>query len=206
MAQMKFIKSAVHPPDFPPEDRWEVAISGRSNSGKSTFINALAGQKIAKVSQVAGKTRLLNFFDVGEFYRLVDMPGYGYASRSGSEISDWGKMIEIYLSDRPNLAGALLIMDIRRDWTPEEQSFLNFFSALQKPVLVMLNKIDQLKKSDIPKRHKILTSQSGQQCFVISAERKIGVKEVEDFFFHHWIKPLESAHQADKIKLSDSNS
>ncbi len=78
----------------------EVAIAGRSNAGKSSFINALAKGKVAKVSSTSGKTRLLNFFNMEDSYTLVDMPGYGFAARSGDEMAEWHKMIETYLMTR----------------------------------------------------------------------------------------------------------
>ena len=118
----KFLKSAVNQEDYPPSDRPEVALVGRSNAGKSSLLNALAGSKIAKVSQEPGKTRLLNFFDYGKQYRFVDMPGYGYASRSGSEILSWQEMITKYSDVRENLHGVVLIMDSARDWQEEESN------------------------------------------------------------------------------------
>ena len=90
----RFLKSAVWPKDYPEADRPEIALIGRSNAGKSSLLNALVSQKAAKVSQTPGKTRLLNFFDFGDHYRLVDMPGYGFAARSGDEILAWEKMIK----------------------------------------------------------------------------------------------------------------
>ena len=86
---MHHLKSAVLPKDYPAADRPEVAIVGRSNAGKSSLLNAMAGSQLARVSQVPGKTRLLNFYDVGKNYRLVDMPGYGFAARGSDEVLGW---------------------------------------------------------------------------------------------------------------------
>ena len=98
--QAQFLKSAVLPADYPASDRPEVALVGRSNAGKSSLLNAIAGQKAARVSQMPGKTRLLNFFDFGDHYRFVDMPGYGFASRHGAEVLEWEKMISHYFDAR----------------------------------------------------------------------------------------------------------
>src|SRR6478752_6525097 len=123
---IQFIKSAVLPKDYPIHKMAEVAIAGRSNAGKSSFINALTRNKVAKVSSTPGKTTLLNFFNMEDSYVLVDMPGYGFAARSNDEISQWHQMIEAYLMSRENLVGLVVIMDIRRDWTADEELLKKF--------------------------------------------------------------------------------
>ncbi len=122
-----FLKSAVRLDQCPQEDRPEVAFLGRSNSGKSSLINALTGRKtLAKVSSTPGKTRILNFFDFGPHYRLVEMPGYGFASRGGDEQRSWQRMIEDYLGGRQSLVGLVLIMDIRREMTEDEEMLMRY--------------------------------------------------------------------------------
>lgn len=98
--KIDFLRSGVNGKDFPSPDMPEVALVGRSNAGKSSFLNALAKRKVARVSSAPGKTRLLNFFSAGDHYRLVDMPGYGFAARSANEIKSWQQMIERYLEER----------------------------------------------------------------------------------------------------------
>lgn len=188
---MKFIKSAVFPKDYPPADKPEVAIAGRSNAGKSSFINALTGKApVAKVSQTPGKTRLLNFFDFGQHYRLVDTPGYGYAARSGDEMREWTQMIEEYLMNRENLAGLVLLMDIRREWEEEEEMLKRFLTKMDIPGIVLLTKVDRCSNSEkadfIRKRKK---EASMDLMFPISSTKKEGVKEAEDYIFKEWIKP-----------------
>lgn len=124
--KFKFLKSAVFPVDYPPPSRPEIIVTGRSNAGKSSFLNALAGSAIAKVSQQPGKTTLLNFFDVGQHYRLVDTPGYGYSKRSGDEQASWQQMLESYFSLRGNLVGILILMDYKRDFEEDEKMLLRF--------------------------------------------------------------------------------
>lgn len=185
---VSFIKSAVVENDYPIHSMSEVAIVGRSNAGKSSFINLLAQRKIAKVSQVPGKTRLLNFFQFPS-YVLVDMPGYGFASRSGGEMRDWQKMIEDYLLNRKNLQGLILIMDIRREWSEEETQIHHFAFEQKLPMLIVLNKTDKLSKSQKLQAIEKLKKMSGlETVFTCSVLKKEGHKEIEEFFFNNWIK------------------
>ena len=143
MASTKFVKSAVQWDQFPAKQLPEVAIVGRSNSGKSSYINALARQNLAKVSQKPGKTRLLNIFDYASHCYLVDMPGYGFASRSMSERKQWEKMIESYLLESERLVGMILLVDIRRKWTDDEDLLYQFCLSQELPMLVALTKADK---------------------------------------------------------------
>jgi GTP-binding protein len=196
---VKFIKSAVLAADYPDYNfnllskrkaRPEVAIAGRSNAGKSTFINCLTNSKIAKVSQEPGKTRLLNFFDIGDFYCLVDMPGYGFAARSGDEVMDWQEMVDTYLTTRENLQGLLLLLDMRRDWATEERQLLNFMNMVGKPSMVILTKADQVLRGELVERtRRIQEAAQVEKVWVTSAEKNQGIEDVEEFFFKQWIKP-----------------
>lgn len=190
--EIEFLKSAVFPADFPAANRPEVALAGRSNAGKSSFLNAISKRTVAKVSQEPGKTRLLNFFDVGKSYRLVDMPGYGFAKRSGDEVKSWGQMIEGYLSQRENLAGLILVMDIKRDWTQEEEMLADFMWKRDLPLCLVLTKADQLKPNEIEKRINIIQTQSAEEAvFAVSNVKKNGTEFVEDYVFKQWVKPYK---------------
>jgi GTP-binding protein len=149
MSQLTFLKSATRISEFPVDHRPEVAIAGRSNAGKSSLLNTLARSRypVAKVSQKPGKTALLNLFDHKEGYRVIDMPGYGYASRSGTEVQSWRKMIESYLLRRDNLKVLLLIMDIRREWSDDEQMLLALAEKENLQFGLILSKADQVSKS-----------------------------------------------------------
>jgi GTP-binding protein len=196
MSQMKYLKSAVHPVDFPEADRPEVAIAGRSNAGKSSFLNVIAKSKVAHVSQTPGKTRLLNFFDFGQHYRFVDMPGYGFAARSGDEIVDWTKMIETYLSIRENLRGLVLIMDSRRDWSKDEEVLKKFCNKIGLPMCVVLTKGDKCSnKERAGFLKKIKASSELATVFMTSAQTEEGIKEVEEFIYRDWILTSKKADQ-----------
>ncbi len=189
-ASIKFIKSAVYPQDFPLPQKAEVAIAGRSNAGKSSFLNALAGGKLAKVSSTPGKTRLLNFFMVNSKYVLVDMPGYGFAARSGDEMREWSSMVQNYLTQREVLAGLLLIMDIRREWSEDEEMLKRFSSDQDFPMAVVLTKADKISKNQIQQAVNTIRRQSGlSQVFVTSTLQKNGQDEVEDYIYKTWLSP-----------------
>lgn len=186
---VRYLKSAQWSKDFPAGNLPEVAITGRSNAGKSSFLNQWAQSAVAKVSQAPGKTRLINFFDVAEKYRWVDLPGYGYASRGQKERDEWASMIEQYLSTRENMVGAILVMDIRRDWSEDEENLKNFLNDLDRPLCVVATKIDKLKPAEVKKYLKLLQSDSGCPVFLVSNFKKTGADEVEDFCFKAWVKP-----------------
>ncbi len=187
-----FLKSAVFPADYPDAKKPEVVIVGRSNAGKSSFINKLTGTKIAKISREPGKTRLLNFFDMGEQYRLVDTPGYGFASRSGIEMLSWKEMLETYLATRGNFIGLLLMMDIRRDWSEDEETLLQFMNSVGRPVMVILTKADRLKDFDVKKRCETIQKQAHlEKVWSVSIRVRGSVEAVEKVFFTNWIKKME---------------
>lgn len=189
MAKMTFIKSAVKMKDFPVSKLREVAFAGRSNAGKSSLINVWSGSKIAKVSQAPGKTRLLNFFNMNDSYIVVDMPGYGYASRGGDELKAWRKMVENYLSQRPQLAGLVLLMDMARDWASDEELLTRFVMTHDIPVAIALTKADKFSKRDIAQAVARIKKQSRiEEVFPISSENKMGCDELEEFVYRAWIK------------------
>ena len=187
--KIQFVKSAAKPEQFPETSLPEIAIVGRSNAGKSSFINALYNTRIAKVSGTPGKTTLLNFFNVGKgTYQIVDMPGYGYAARSASEVKSWRPMVESYFSLRASLVGMILVMDIRRDWTAQEQDLVDWVAQRGLDTLVVLSKADKLTRNhQFQAKAKIMKSSGLKSVFCISSSKKIGLKEVEEFFFEQWI-------------------
>ncbi|CAN5484056.1 ribosome biogenesis GTP-binding protein YihA/YsxC [soil metagenome] len=182
-----FLTSATRLEQCPADMRPEIAVLGRSNSGKSTLINAWAQSQIAKTSSTPGKTRLINFFD-GPHYRLVDFPGYGYSARSGDEQASWGGMIESFLSTRGSLKGALLLMDCRRDWTNEEAMLLKFMQRRGSPMAVVLTKSDKLNRSEEDKmRAKFKQLPGVSAIFFTSSTKRKGLDELEDYVYRTWV-------------------
>lgn len=145
--QARFIKSAAAPASMPGDAGIEVAFAGRSNAGKSSVLNAVAGiRKLARTSKTPGRTQLLNFFAVGETMRLVDLPGYGFARVPPAVKQRWHGMMEGYLARRHSLSGLFLIMDIRHPLTPFDRQMLDWFLPTGLPVHILLNKADKLSR------------------------------------------------------------
>ena len=188
--RVEYIKSAVNAEDWPQDDRLEIAITGRSNSGKSTFINAITGSKIAKVSSTPGKTITLNFFNFGRFYRYVDMPGYGYASRSSSALIDWSKMIEPFMIEREGLCGVILMMDVRRQWSRDEELLKKFLQHHGLPLAIVLSKKDKLNQKELSAALKEIKKAVPEAAvYVYSSLKKDEASLVEAQLFEAWIKP-----------------
>ena len=145
MGKAKFLKSAVLPEDYPAGDRPELAMVGRSNAGKSSLLNALCGgSKIAKVSGTPGKTRLVNFFDVGAHYRLVDLPGYGYAAAAKTKVAAWTELIRAYLRGRANLGRVYVLVDARHGIMAPDEAVFDLLDEAAVSYQVVLTKADQV--------------------------------------------------------------
>ena len=132
---------------FPEDSGSEIAFVGRSNAGKSTALNAIFKRKnIAKTSKTPGRTQLINFFDVDDDCRVVDLPGYGFAAVSKEKRKQWDELISAYFRTRDALKGVFLIIDSRRMITELDRLFLDFYLPLGKSLHVILTKSDKLKK------------------------------------------------------------
>ncbi|HEV09623.1 MAG: ribosome biogenesis GTP-binding protein YihA/YsxC [Sulfurihydrogenibium sp.] len=156
LKNVRFIKSAVKPEDYPPADKPEVAIVGRSNVGKSSLINAIFKKSVAKVSSTPGKTRLINFFTFNDDIYFVDLPGYGFASVSQKERLNWQKMIENYLLNRENLKLIIMLVDTRYPPTNLDILMKQWLESFEKPYIVVGTKIDKLNQSEKAKAKKII--------------------------------------------------
>lgn len=184
----EFLISAVKPDGYPPPEKPEIAMAGRSNAGKSTLLNQLLGKPLARVSNTPGKTQLLNFFNCGEHYRLVDFPGYGFSKKTQKEMFEWDHMIQTYLKRRENLVGIVIVMDIRRDWEEFEEMLVQWLEGIRRKYIVVLTKADKLNKKEKSERiEKIKLDSQVDDIFVCSGLNQEGIVELENFIFREWV-------------------
>ncbi|MFO7886657.1 MAG: ribosome biogenesis GTP-binding protein YihA/YsxC [Desulfobacteraceae bacterium] len=156
--QTEFVKSATRPSQYPEPEYPEIAFAGRSNVGKSSFINTLLNRKnLVKTSSKPGCTQLINFFKVNNDLYFVDLPGYGYAKVSKKIRAQWQPMVKNYFSSRKNLAGVVLLIDIRRDPGNEEMDLVAWLASRNIPCLIVLTKADKLSKTNQAKRHMLIS-------------------------------------------------
>lgn len=170
---------------LPPSDVSEIAFAGRSNVGKSSLLNALTGRKaLARTSNTPGRTRELNFFQMTPGLRLVDLPGYGYARVSKTEVSAWTELLKSYLAGRPNLRRALLLVDSRHGLKPSDIEMMDMFDEAAVVYQIILTKIDKLTsgkaefvKSSVEKA--ILRRPAAHPLVVMtSSEKKTGIAQL----------------------------
>jgi GTP-binding protein len=144
----KFVCSAVTPEQYPPADLPEVAFAGRSNVGKSSLINKILNRKkLVRTSKTPGRTQLLNFFEINELYRFVDLPGYGYAKVPAEVQKRWRPMVETYLTSRLNMRGMVLLLDIRREPSKEDLNLWHWLQTMSIKVLTVITKVDKLSRN-----------------------------------------------------------
>jgi GTP-binding protein len=143
----EIVISAVRPEQYPETELPEFALAGRSNVGKSSFINKMLNRKgLARISSKPGKTQTLNFFLINEVLYFVDVPGYGYAKVSKSERAAWGKMIETYFTTRKQLKACVLIVDLRHPPTKDDCMMYDFLKHYEIPCMVVATKADKIPK------------------------------------------------------------
>ena len=176
--------SAVREDQYPIDNLPEVALSGRSNVGKSSLINTLLNRKnLARTSAQPGKTQTLNFYLVNHAFYLVDVPGYGYAKVSQKKREQFGIMIQDYLETRANLQGLIILVDGRHEPTKNDIAMYNYALYLNIPILVVCTKIDKVKKSQqnqvlaILKR-KLDLNHDNVDVLTFSSVQKLHVQEV----------------------------
>jgi GTP-binding protein len=137
---------------YPPEDKYEIAFAGRSNVGKSSLLNLLTNRKaLARVSGNPGKTRTINFYEVNGAFRIVDLPGYGYAKVSKSISATWGDMINTYLKDRQKLIKVVQLVDIRHAPSALDIQMYEYLKHYQLDGLVVATKADKISKNETAK-------------------------------------------------------
>ena len=188
LQKTEFILSAASPKDFLRDGLPQVAFAGRSNVGKSSVINRLLNRKnFARVGAAPGKTIHINYFKIDGAFYLVDLPGYGYAKVSKSERDRWGKLMETYFAHPELMTMGVMIVDSRHKPTADDCTMAQWFKDTGRPMVVVANKLDKLKKSEIqPNLDQIrLTLELEEDVPVIpfSAEKGDGRQELLNVIF-----------------------
>ena len=182
----KFLTTAVKPEQYPDTFVPEIAFVGRSNVGKSSLINCITNRsKLARTSSSPGKTATINFYEIAGKYRLVDLPGYGYAKVSKAEQERWAKMIDTYLSNRYNLIQVIQLVDSRHKPTRDDITMIEWIRSFGYKPVIIATKLDKLKKSQIEGNlteiYNTLSLDDESILFPFSSETREGKDEVLDF-------------------------
>jgi GTP-binding protein len=182
--QAKFITSSPHLKNTPPDEGREIAFAGRSNAGKSSAINTLTRQNaLARISKTPGRTQMLNFFEINDQLRFVDLPGYGYAKVPLAVKQDWHKLMETYLLKRKSLCGIILVMDIRHPLTEFDWQMVEWCQHSDLPLHILLTKADKLtygagKNTLLQVQRELREVSMPVTIQLFSALKKVGVDEV----------------------------
>jgi len=189
LRKVEFLISAVTPEQYPEGNKPELAVSGRSNVGKSSLINKLTNRKnLAKVGKTPGKTQTINFFNIDDEWYLVDLPGYGYAKVSRRTKAQWGKMMDTYFRVRENLKGVIQLVDIRHKPTEDDRMMVNMLWQCQIPFLLVATKADKVARGQRPKYLKIIAETLGlkswQEIIPFSSEDGTGMEDLEEAVNH----------------------
>lgn len=175
---------AAKPNQYPNEGIPEVAFCGRSNVGKSSLLNLLTKRKnLARVSGNPGKTRTINFYTINDdAFRIVDLPGYGYAKVSKSISANWGDMIETYLKNRESLRAVALLVDIRHDPSKQDCQMYEWLKYYGYSGIIVATKADKVSRNEMPKKIKaiktVLGTDEGDIIVPVSALKKTGMAEL----------------------------
>lgn len=181
----KFIASAYSVTDLPKEKLSEVVLCGRSNVGKSSFINSIFKRKnLAKTSSTPGKTRSINYYDIDSKFYIVDLPGYGYAKISQSERKKWGNLINDFFSKSGHIQLTIHLIDSRHKPTELDIKLNGMLRSLNIPYIVLLNKSDKLKQSEFSKAKKMVIEYFpelllNENLFYYSSVKGTGNKEIK---------------------------
>ncbi|MGM0841839.1 MAG: ribosome biogenesis GTP-binding protein YihA/YsxC [Bacillota bacterium] len=183
--QVELVISAVRPEQYPGDILPEFALAGRSNVGKSSFINKMIGRKsMARISSKPGKTQTLNFYKIEETLYYVDVPGYGFAKVSKTEREAWGKMIETYITSREQLRAVILIVDLRHAPTNDDVMMYDFLKHHGLPCIVIATKADKIPKGKWQKHLKVtketLNMDGEDDLIMFSSETGLGKDKAWD--------------------------
>ena len=177
--------SAVRQSQYPDDNKPEFLLCGRSNVGKSSFINSIIERKdLARVSSNPGKTQTLNFYGVNDAFYIVDVPGYGYATVSEEVRQKFGKMIEEYLENRENLERVFLLIDFKVKPTQDDLLMYNFLKYHNLPVTIIATKVDKVSKNDREKQVEAIKQEleikDGDNFVLFSSKTKLGKTEIQN--------------------------
>lgn len=184
MKNIEFIKSVSVLNQLPVTEFKEIVLAGRSNVGKSTFINSLFKRKgLAKTSSTPGKTRTINYYLVDSKYYIVDLPGFGYAKVSKKERDYWERLLITYFSQNKNIARVIHFIDSRHKPTQLDILLNDYLRELNLPYIVILNKIDKLKQAELVQSRKDVMKQFpelslGDNLYLNSSVKEISNKEI----------------------------
>ncbi len=179
----ELVAVAVKKNQYPEDNKKEIAFVGRSNVGKSSLLNLLVNRKnLARVSGSPGKTRTINFYEINEEFRIVDLPGYGYAKLSKSETKNWGEMIEAYLGDRKGLIKVVQLVDIRHAPSFQDVQMYEWLKHYGLDGIVAATKSDKISRNEMTKNisiiKKTLKLSPGDIIIPVSALKKTGYEEL----------------------------
>jgi GTP-binding protein len=182
--KQQFIKSVYNIEDLPKQRLPEVILCGRSNVGKSSFINSIFNRKnLAKISSTPGKTRSINYYQIDERFYMVDLPGYGYAKTSLKEREYWGKFVSEFIVKSGHISLAIHLIDSRHNPTALDAGLNYMFKTSRIPYLIILNKIDKLNHSETSRAKRNIFEyfpelKQGENLFLHSSVKKTGRKEI----------------------------
>ena len=187
---VEFIRSAVKAADFPQDRLPQIVFAGKSNVGKSSTINKILNRKnFARVGNAPGKTIHINFFRIDEQAYFVDLPGYGYAKVSKKERDRWGRLMDEYFAWEEGMTLGFQIVDIRHKPTADDVTMANWFLETGVPYVVIANKLDKIKKSQLEKSletiRETLHLPSSVPIVPFSAEKGTGRDDVVSLIFEH---------------------
>lgn len=187
---MKIVKSdldtvAVKPSQYPPDNMKEIAFAGRSNVGKSSLLNLITGRKkLARVSGSPGKTRTINFYIINDEFRIVDLPGYGYAKVSKSMSENWGDMMETYFQKREGLKKVVQLVDIRHKPSAQDVQMYNYLKHYGLDGIVVCTKADKVSRNEAQKNialiRKTLELSKEDKVIPVSSLKKTGCEDLLD--------------------------
>lgn len=201
-----FVTSSSGRESWPESDLPEIVVVGRSNVGKSSFINALTGRKkLAYVGSTPGKTQLLNFFDIDGKWMLVDVPGYGYARLSQAQLRQMGKMMDEYFGERQQIAGVVSLVDARHAPSADDIDMISYFKETGRPVIIGATKIDKVPRTKRTAALKTISRDLHiplKNIYPVSSTEKTGFDEI----FQAMLSLLEDGKSSDSPEIQEEKS